>query len=98
VASTTALLGPQPQGGLDGVAGGQHADPGQDGGQVDVGDAARPAQGGQHLGRLRVLLGELGHVLGDHPERHAGHGRPDRPAEEGAALEPPGQAERAAQP
>ena len=92
------LLGTQPQGRLDGVAGGQHADPGQDRGQVDVGDAARPAQAGQQLGRLRVLGGELHHVLGDHPEGQAGHGRPDRPAGQGAALQPPGQGERAAQP
>ena len=80
------LLGPQPQGRLDGVAGGEHADPGEDRGQEDVGDAAAPARGCQQdLGGLAGPRRRTAPCPGrSRAEGQAGHGRPDRPAGQGA--------------
>ena len=55
--------------------------PGQDRGQVDVGDAAGPPRRGQELGGLAgPRSASCDHVLGDAAEGQARHGRPDHPA------------------
>ena len=91
------LLGPQPEGGLDGIGRRQQGKEAHHARQVCVDKAAAATQAGEDVLQVAVALQQVPDAVGDAAEHDADDGQPRGPAGQQAPVQPPGERQRCAQ-
>ena len=85
------LLGPQPEGGLDGIGRRQQSEQAHHAREVRVDEAAAATHAGEDVLQVAVALQQVPDAVGDAAEHDADDGQPRGPAGQQAPVQPPGQ-------